>query len=64
VRRYSGDILVFAHRDILRVLAARGIEMPTIERRHLYLTPGCINILGYGRDVHEPMIHLWNDVLE
>ena len=38
--------------------------MPTIERRHLYLTPGCINILGYGRDVHEPMIHLWNDVLE
>jgi len=32
--------------------------MPTIEGRHLYLTPGCISILGYGRDVHEPMIHL------
>ena len=38
--------------------------MPAIEGRRLYLTTASISILGYGHDVHEPMIHLWNDVPE
>lgn len=64
MRHYPGDVLVFAHRDILRVLASRWIEMPGIEGRRLYLTTGSLSILGYEHDVHEPVIHLWNDIPE
>jgi len=64
VRRFTGDVLLFAHRDILRVLASRWIEMAPIEGRRLYLATGSISILGYGHDVHDPVIQLWNDVPE
>jgi probable phosphoglycerate mutase len=62
VRRFPGDVLVFAHRDILRVFASRWIELAPIEGRRLYLSTGSISIVGYGHDVHEPVIQLWNDV--
>lgn len=61
---YSGNVLIFSHRDILRVLASRWIGMPAIEGRRFYLATGSISILGYGHDVHEPVIRLWNDLAE
>ncbi len=57
----SGNTLVFAHRDILRVLAARWLELNAVEARRLYLDTASVSILGYHHDLQEPVIRLWND---
>jgi len=57
----SGNTLVFAHRDILRVLAARWLELNAVEARRLYLDTATVSILGYHHDLDEPVIRLWND---
>lgn len=56
-----GDVLVFAHRDILRVLAVRWLGLPAIEARGLYLATASVSVLGYHHDRDEPVIRLWND---
>lgn len=61
VRRCSGDVLLFAHRDILRVLAARWLGLPAREGRGLLLATASISRLGYDHDLAEPVIHVWND---
>ena len=61
LRALSGDALVFAHRDILRVLAARWLELQAVEARRLYLDTASVSILGYHHDLQEPVIRLWND---
>jgi hypothetical protein len=33
----AGDVLVFAHRDILRILTARWLSLDAIEARKFYL---------------------------
>jgi broad specificity phosphatase PhoE len=62
LRALSGDALVFAHRDILRVLAARWLAFEAVEARRLYLTTASVSILGYHHDLDEPVIRLWNEV--
>lgn len=57
----SGDALVFAHRDILRVFAARWLGLQAVEARRLYLDTASVSILGYHHDLQEPVIRLWND---
>ena len=57
----SGNALVFAHRDILRVLAARWLELNAVEARRLYLDTASVSILGYHHALDEPVIRLWND---
>lgn len=54
-------MLVFAHRDILRVLTARWLGLPAADARHLYLTTASLSILGYHHDLNESVIRLWND---
>ena len=61
VRAVEGDVLVFAHREILRVLAVRWVAQPALEARRLYLETASLSILGYDRDLDEPVIRLWND---
>ena len=61
IRALSGDALVFAHRDILRVLAARWLGLQALEARRLYLATATVSILGYHHDLDEPVIRLWND---
>lgn len=61
IRALGGDALVFAHRDILRVLAARWLGLHAVEARRLYLTTASVSILGYHHDLDEPVIRLWND---
>ena len=61
IRAVSSDALVFAHRDILRVFAARWLELHAVEARRLYLNTASVSILGYHHDLHEPVIRLWND---
>lgn len=61
MRALGGDVLVFAHRDILRILAARWLGLPAVEARNFYLTTASLSILGYHHDLDEPVIRLWND---
>jgi probable phosphoglycerate mutase len=60
IRHCTGNVLLFAHRDIFRVVAARWLDLPPGEGRRLYLDPGSLSILGYDHNVEEPVIRLWN----
>jgi broad specificity phosphatase PhoE len=61
VRACPGDVLLFAHRDIFRVLAARWLGLAAREGRYFYLATASLSVLGYHHDLDEPVIHLWND---
>ena len=61
IRALGGDVLVFAHWDILRIVTARWIGLPAMEARNFYLTTASLSILGYHHNLHEPVIRLWND---
>lgn len=61
VRALGGDVLVFAHRDIFRILAARWIALPALEARRFYLETASLSILGYDHDLDEPVIRMLND---
>ena len=56
IRALQADALVFAHRDILRVLIARWIALPAIEGGRMQLETASISVLGYDHDLSEPMI--------
>ncbi|MEY2431896.1 MAG: hypothetical protein QOC92_1621 [Acidimicrobiaceae bacterium] len=58
VRQVDGDVLVFAHGHILRVLAARWLDQPPGFGRHLILSPATLSILGYEREA--PALETWN----
>ena len=60
-RACSGNVLLFAHRDIFRVLAARWLRLAARAGRRFYLATASLSILGYHHDLDEPVIHLWND---
>lgn len=62
IRALQADVLVFAHRDILRVLIARWLGLSALEGRHFYLATASLNILGYDHDLDEPVIRLLNEV--
>ena len=60
LRQVNGDALLFAHRDILRVIAARWVELPAIEARRLYLNTASLGVLGYDHNPGEPIIRALN----
>ena len=60
-RACSGNVLLFAHRDIFRVLAARWLRLAARAGRRFYLATASLSILGYHHGLDEPVIHLWND---
>jgi len=55
----EGDVALFAHGHVLRVLAARWLELGPPVSRALLLSPCTISILGRDRGV--PVVALWND---
>lgn len=62
VRRLSGITALFAHRDILRVIAARWVGWPAIEARRLYLEAASVSVLGYDHNsLEEPILRVLND---
>ena len=61
LRSLGGDVLVFSHRDILRVLTARWLRLHPVEARRFFLSTASLSILGYHHDLDEPVIRLWND---
>ena len=58
VRGVKGDAALFAHGHVLRVLAARWLDLPPQAGRHFLLDTGTLNILGHYRGY--PAIETWN----
>jgi probable phosphoglycerate mutase len=58
IRRVPGNVALFAHGHVLRVLAVRWIGLPPSYGRHFLLDTATLGILGRHRDA--PAIRLWN----
>ena len=60
VRKLNDNVLIFSNAHILRVLAARWLDLPPERGASLVLnTPG-FSVLGYEHDLTEPVISCWN----
>ena len=58
IRGTDGDVVLFAHGHILRVLAARWIALPASHGEHFLLDTATLSVLGYYRE--QPAIRIWN----
>lgn len=58
LRAADGDIAVFAHGHVLRVLVARWIDLPPDAGQHFLLDTGTLCVLGEYHGV--PAIKVWN----
>lgn len=56
--RADGDVAVFAHGHVLRVLAARWVGLPPEAGRCFYLDTGRVSVLGREREAR--VIRSWN----
>ena len=56
----GGDSAVFAHGHLLRVLAARWLELPPAEGGRLALSTAALCLLGFEHDLR--VVQRWNDV--
>jgi probable phosphoglycerate mutase len=61
-RRQPGDVLVFAHGHVLRILAARWLGVPPTKGQLFALSTATLSILGWEREA--PVIERWNDTTE
>ena len=59
VREANGDILVFAHGHVLRVVAARWLGETPSEGRFFELGTATVSVLGWERET--PTIERWNE---
>ena len=57
-RAVDGNIALFAHGHVLRVLAARWIGLPASAGQHFLLDTGTLCVLGYYREA--PAVQIWN----
>ena len=58
VRAAPGNVALFAHGHIFRVLVSRWIGLPPATGQHFLLDTATLNILGYYRD--SPAVKVWN----
>jgi len=58
VRKSEGNVALFAHGHIFRVLAARWINLPASHGEHFLLDTATISVLGYYYD--SPALKIWN----
>jgi broad specificity phosphatase PhoE len=57
-RAFEGDVALFAHGHVLRVLVARWLGLPPGAGQHFLLDTGTLNVLGYYRGI--PAVKTWN----
>jgi broad specificity phosphatase PhoE len=55
----GGDVAIFAHGHLLRILAARWCALDPDDGEHLALDPASVSVLGHEHG--SPVISLWND---
>jgi broad specificity phosphatase PhoE len=53
-----GDVALFAHAHVLRILAACWMGLPPAHGRHLTLTTASLSVLGYERETR--VVQVWN----
>ena len=58
VAAVDGDVALFAHAHVLRILAACWIGLPPIHGRNLTLGTASLSVLGYERQTR--VIEVWN----
>ena len=58
VRDAPGNVALFAHGHVFRVLVARWIGLPAGGGQHFSLGTATLNVLGYYRD--SPAVKIWN----
>jgi len=58
VRQTAGDVLIFAHGHVLRVLTARWLDEPPEGGRHYALQTATLSVLSYEHQ--DPVISRWN----
>jgi len=57
-RAVAGDIVLFAHGHVLRVLVARWIGLPAGGGQHFLLDTGTLCVLSYYHEA--PAVRIWN----
>jgi probable phosphoglycerate mutase len=57
-RAVEGDVALFAHGHVLRVLVARWLGLPAGGGQHFLLDTGTLSVLGYYRGI--PALKSWN----
>jgi broad specificity phosphatase PhoE len=60
-RAAEGDVALFGHGHVLRVLVARWLGMPAGAGQHFLLDTGTVSVLGHYRDI--PAVKVWNGPL-
>ena len=62
VRTFDGNVALFSHGHILRVLAARWINLSASYGENFLLDTATLNVLGYYRE--SPAFKIWNAPLQ
>jgi len=60
-RSAEGNVALFAHGHVLRVLVARWLGLPAGAGQHFLLDTGTLNVLAYYRGI--PAVRIWNGPL-
>ena len=58
-RAASGDVLLFSHGHLLRVLAARWLGLGSSDGGLFGLSTGTVSVLGWDRE--NPVVETWNE---
>ncbi|HVP66032.1 MAG TPA: histidine phosphatase family protein [Anaeromyxobacteraceae bacterium] len=56
---FDGDVALFAHGHVLRILAARWLKLPAVGGRYLALDTASLSVLGHEHGL--PVIQSWNE---
>ena len=57
-RALEGDVALFAHGHLLRVLVARWVGLPTLAGQHFLLDTGTLSVLADYNGI--PAVRIWN----
>jgi broad specificity phosphatase PhoE len=57
-RTVEGNVALFSHGHLLRVLAARWLGLPVVAGQHFLLDTGTLCVLGHYRGI--PALKMWN----